>query len=150
MQERGNRKGKPTTNVAADRPRPAGKETETPLPFGGRWGLPITIAAPDETTGIRMEYEHVEQVLGPRDDAWELVRQELHSENGRYYDLLHVRLKSGERRSFLFDISDWFGRWNPMMMLLTGMLAARLTKMARNAGEQPDENADGERRPPTT
>ena len=70
----------------------------------------IAIAAPDETSGVHVEYEYVAQVCGIEDSDWKRELQKYFSRGGKHYDELFIRLKSGELRRFYFDITDFYGR----------------------------------------
>jgi hypothetical protein len=70
----------------------------------------IVIKAPNSQIGVAKEYEWVAKHYGrPRVD-WNLVSQALLDEDGRYYDLLHIRLADGTEKQFYFDITDFFGK----------------------------------------
>ncbi len=73
----------------------------------------IIINTTNHSVGVRAEYEYVSRHHGRRQVDWTLERQELtdEMENGRRYDILKVRLKSGEVKEIYFDITQFFGRF---------------------------------------
>lgn len=72
----------------------------------------VIINATNTSSGVAAEYRYVSRRCGRPDADWTLVSQALQElEDGRHYDILTVRLKSGEVKEFYFDISPFFGRY---------------------------------------
>jgi hypothetical protein len=69
----------------------------------------VVIRAQSSAIGIPAEYEYVSNLHGQRGEDWELEMQEVMGKEGRYYDVLHIKTSAGERRSYYFDISGFFG-----------------------------------------
>jgi hypothetical protein len=67
------------------------------------------VGAKSTPEGIRAENDYIAQKLGERGSDWEKVGQSLLEEGGVHYDRIEVKLANGESRSFLFDISEFFG-----------------------------------------
>ncbi len=72
----------------------------------------VVINADDHFRGVGAEYEYLSRRYGRRNVDWSLVSQALtkETESGRRYDILTIRLKSGEAREIYFDITQFFGR----------------------------------------
>lgn len=65
--------------------------------------------ADDEMIGVGAEYEYVALCLGQPNVDWRLHFQALMHKGGRSYDCLEVALPDGSRRTFWFDITEFFG-----------------------------------------
>ena len=71
----------------------------------------VVIHAPNHLLGIMAEYQYVGNQCGVRNLDWKLSTQSLISGNGKNYDVLDIELKDGTRRTFCFDITDFFGKF---------------------------------------
>lgn len=61
--------------------------------------------------GVPAEYAYVGRQCGRPGQDWEMLVQRHVPSGGRHYDVLEVRMSSGEERSFWFDITSFFGRF---------------------------------------
>ena len=71
----------------------------------------VVIHAPNSIIGIMAEYKFIENQYGVRNVDWKLFIQSLITGNGKNYDLLTIELKDGTKKSFYFDITDFFGKF---------------------------------------
>ena len=71
----------------------------------------VVIHAPNSIMGIMAEYKFIENQYGVRNVDWKLFIQSLITGNGKNYDLLTIEIKDGTRKSFYFDITDFFGKF---------------------------------------
>lgn len=71
----------------------------------------IVINIPHPFIGVHAEYLFIENNFGKRGKDWQLENQALSFHNGRYYDVLKIKLTSGETKVFYFDISNFFGKY---------------------------------------
>jgi hypothetical protein len=71
----------------------------------------IVIHAPNSIVGIMAEYKYLENQYGIQDVDWKLCMQSLIAGNGKNYDLLTIEMKDGTRKSFYFDITDFYGKF---------------------------------------
>jgi hypothetical protein len=73
----------------------------------------VIIDAPDHASGVAAEYEYVSQRYGHRGVDWQLSRQTLvkGTAEGRRYDVLTIRLKTGQTTDVHFDITSFFGKY---------------------------------------
>jgi hypothetical protein len=62
--------------------------------------------------GIGIEYEWLRNTYGAQNLDWKLEEQALmpDEETNKYYDLMKIRLKSGEKINVWFDISDFYNK----------------------------------------
>jgi hypothetical protein len=70
----------------------------------------VVINATTTSVGIAAEYQYVVRLFGERDLAWTVIRQNLIHHAEKYYDILQIQLSTGEERSIIFDISQFFGK----------------------------------------
>ena len=70
----------------------------------------IILGAKDETDGVDAEYNWFEEKFGEQNITWELIDQELMDEGERQFDLIRIKLKSGEVKELWFDITDFYGK----------------------------------------
>lgn len=78
---------------------------------GDRKENAVVIHAPNNMLGVMAEYQYVGSRCGVRNRDWKLCMQSLVSGNGKKYDVLDIEMKDGTRRTFYFDISDFFGKF---------------------------------------
>jgi hypothetical protein len=73
----------------------------------------VIIEAPNHISGVSAEYKYISRHYGRRGVHWHLKSQSLTDEmaDGRRYDILTIRLKSGETMDVHFDITQFFGRF---------------------------------------
>jgi hypothetical protein len=72
----------------------------------------VVVNAPNTAIGVAAEYRYVSRRFGQPDIDWTPVLQSLHkAEDGRRYDVLAIRLKSGEVKELYFDITSFFGKF---------------------------------------
>ena len=73
----------------------------------------VIINAPNTSLGVAAEYRYLSRKYGQKDVDWTLVWQALleDKENDRHYDLLRVKLTSGEVKELHFDITAFYGKF---------------------------------------
>jgi hypothetical protein len=71
----------------------------------------VVINARSALVGVPAEYEYVTGRHGQQDDGWRLESQMMTEQNGRHYDVLNIKLSSGESMSYYFDATKFFGRF---------------------------------------
>jgi len=62
-----------------------------------------------ELEGVAAEHEWLVARFGARGEEWELERQSLLEEGGRWYDKMELRLAKKIERTVYFDISSFYG-----------------------------------------
>jgi putative sensory transduction regulator len=77
---------------------------------GGSFETAVVINADDTLVGVRAEHDYVAGECGQRGQDWNLEKQSLQTHNGKPFDVLSVKLSSGQARTFYFDISRFFGK----------------------------------------
>jgi hypothetical protein len=70
----------------------------------------VLVYATDAILGIRTEYEHVGALHGQRNKGWRLESQMLIKRNGKVYDVLCVKLRSGEMKKYCYNITGFYGK----------------------------------------
>jgi len=70
----------------------------------------VIINASGTAAGIRAEFRHIESLCGARGIDWQLDMQRQQSGKGKEFDVITIRLMSGETRVFVFDITAFFGK----------------------------------------
>jgi hypothetical protein len=70
----------------------------------------IILGAGNETEGIDAEYNWLEEKYGKQNINWELNSQELMDEGNKQYDLLRIKLPTGEMKEIWFDITEFYGK----------------------------------------
>ena len=71
----------------------------------------IIINANTTTKGVRAEYDFISSKCGQRDLDWTFESQMALRSNGRHYDYIKVKLKNGDKKSFYFDITQFYGKF---------------------------------------
>ena len=61
-------------------------------------------------SNVMLEYSYLESKFGKRGKDWELERQSLVEENGRYYDEMVLKFPDGTRKIIYFDVTRFFGK----------------------------------------
>ena len=67
----------------------------------------VILGAANETEGIAAEYNWVEEKYGNQNISWELNFQGLVDEGNKQYDILRIKLPTGEVNEIWFDITDY-------------------------------------------
>jgi len=91
-----------------------GKRKEQAAYGGGNGGsidTAVLVSAPNALVGVRAEYEYVGLKHGRKDTDWSVEYQAIIEQGGRKYDLLSIKLSSGQSRSYYFDITQYFGKF---------------------------------------
>ena len=82
----------------------------TPL-FGGGNGQSykeaVTISGAEDSSTVDAEYVYITRKWGIRGADWEIVSQQLHKEEGRYYDKIFFKLADGAEKCVFFDITAY-------------------------------------------
>jgi len=71
----------------------------------------VVVHAPNCIAGIMAEYKYIEDQCGVQNQDWNLIVQFKLSGDGRDYDMMTIETKDGTRKSFYFDITDFFGKF---------------------------------------
>ena len=96
--------------------QPATKAPATPqITFkGGPGDTPETAVlisgAPNSIAGTAAEYDYLRKEFGRENVDWNLFRQSVLEQGGKFYDRLELHLKDGSRKIVFFDISEFFGK----------------------------------------
>lgn len=81
---------------------------------GGPGDTPATAVlisgATNSIEGIAAEYDYLRQKFGRENRDWNLVRQSVLKQDGKFYDRMELDLKDGSRKTVFFDISEFFGK----------------------------------------
>ena len=95
---------------------PATQNTQTSRPeikgisFAGGDGSSIEnaviIKAPNELTGVRVEYDWIRR----NHPDWQLENQSVLNRDGKVYDKMDFQTPDGRRATLYFDITDFFGK----------------------------------------
>ena len=78
---------------------------------GDRMENAVVIHAPNCIAGIMAEYKFIEDRCGVQNQDWKLIGQFKLSEDGRDFDMITIETKDCIRKSFYFDITDFFGKF---------------------------------------
>jgi hypothetical protein len=70
----------------------------------------VVINTVSTSIGIDAEYQHVSSLYGQQNVNWSIVQQNLITHTGKNYDVLHIKLSSGEEKSVCFDVTQFFGK----------------------------------------
>ena len=70
----------------------------------------IILGAKDETEGVDAEYKWLEEKYGKVNVEWEMVDQTLIDEGDSQFDILKIKFKNGDFKTFWFDITDFYGK----------------------------------------
>jgi hypothetical protein len=71
----------------------------------------VVINATSTSQGIPAEYQYVSRMYGLQNEDWTMVQQNLVMLADKRYDLLHIRLSTGEEKTNCFDITRFYGRY---------------------------------------
>ncbi len=80
----------------------SGKSTKDPVRIKG---------VKDNFSGITLEYTYLERKFGKRGEDWELERQALIEENGRYYDEMVLKFPDGTKKAIYFDVTPFLRKY---------------------------------------
>jgi hypothetical protein len=78
---------------------------------GGSIETAVVINTASSLVGVPAEYQYVSDRHGQEDIEWSLESQTVMEQNGKYYDVLKISLRSGESKSYYFDITQFFGKF---------------------------------------
>jgi hypothetical protein len=70
----------------------------------------IIISTGNATDGVFAEYDYIIRKHGLLTTGWKLISQGIMESAGGHYDILNIKLGSGEKRSYWFDITKFFGK----------------------------------------
>ena len=70
----------------------------------------IIINAPNDKSGVDVEYEYLESTYGEQNVHWRLYEQKLFIEDDKYYDILVIELRNNQLLTFWFDITSFYGK----------------------------------------
>jgi hypothetical protein len=105
--------------LPGNQPALAQPATKAPAPphitfKGGPGDTPETAVlisgAPNSIAGIAAEYAYLRKKFGRENVDWNLYRQSVLEQDGKFYDRLELDLKDGSRKTVFFDISEFFGK----------------------------------------
>jgi hypothetical protein len=93
----------------------AGKEGPSVTTFAGGPGDSLASAviiqgAADHVAGVQAEYRYLREKFGQERRDWRVKRQELLSQAGKVFDVMHLELANGAQPTIYFDITDFFGK----------------------------------------
>ena len=67
--------------------------------------------AGNSENGIASEYAYIEKHYGKRTIDWEKTKQSLDEKDGKFYDILQIKIISDNQTEIIyFDITDFFGK----------------------------------------
>jgi len=66
--------------------------------------------ATNSIAGTAAEYTYLREKFGRENVDWNLKRQSVLQQKGKFYDRLELELKDGSRKTVFFDISEFFGK----------------------------------------
>ena len=96
--------------------QPAQKAPASPqITFKGGPGDTLETAvhisgATNSIAGTAAEYTYLRKKFGRENVDWNLFRQSVLRQDGKFYDRLELDLKDGRRKTVFFDISEFFGK----------------------------------------
>ena len=67
------------------------------------------VGATSTPEGTQAEYDYIAQKLGERGCDWAPLTQSLTESEGAQYDEIEVEVANGKKRTFRFDVSEFFG-----------------------------------------
>lgn len=83
--------------------------------YGGGSGESIETAVIINTSssmiGIPAEYRFISRKYGQKDVDWTLETQMVMRSGNRQYDVVVIKLKDGQEKSFFFDITKFYGKF---------------------------------------
>lgn len=72
----------------------------------------------NHSAGVQAEYDYVIKKHGQPRIGWMMQGQSLIENEGRAYDRLDIVLKDGSQKSYYFDITEFFGKFEDELMQL--------------------------------
>lgn len=72
----------------------------------------IKLEVKDGWEGVKKQYEYISSKLGKENVDWHLTSQSCEWSKTKQFDFMEVELlKSKEHKEFIFDITDYFGKF---------------------------------------
>ena len=78
--------------------------------IGTSYEKSIVILEKNSLDGISREYKILSEMYGERNVGYTLEKQEAGTHDGAWFDILYIKLPSGEELTYYFDISHFFGK----------------------------------------
>ena len=88
--------------------KPKKQENSYSIGDGGSVENAVMINTSGSQDGIAAEIDFITKNFGKKNEDWTLESQSAIHLDGKYYDLLTVKLKDGQIRSFYFDITKFY------------------------------------------
>lgn len=60
--------------------------------------------------GVDAEYEYLESIYGKQNVEWRLNEQIMAVYRKKFYDILKIKLRNGQKRTYWFDITSFYGK----------------------------------------
>lgn len=70
----------------------------------------VIINVSNSVEGIAAEYKFIISKHVESDKCWELISQNLNNKDGKYYDILEIKLKNEEILKYYFNITNFYGK----------------------------------------
>lgn len=67
--------------------------------------------AANHIAGVAAEYAFLARKFGEQGRDWKLEMQAVGETEGRRWDMMCVKLTDGTRKTFYFDITEFYGKW---------------------------------------
>ncbi len=71
----------------------------------------VIINTANSMIGISTEYKFITSRYGQKDVDWTLEIQTVMRSGNRQYDVVVIKLKDGQEKSFYFDITKFYGKF---------------------------------------
>jgi len=68
----------------------------------------IIRGATNGVAGVEAEYRYLREKFGQQNRDWHLTRQALMRKGDRMFDVMHLELADGSKRTLYFDITEFF------------------------------------------
>jgi hypothetical protein len=78
--------------------------------FGKSFDERIFIMEDSGIEGVGMEYMLLEKIYGEKGTGYSLEKQTVQNKEGRWLDLMSIKLPTGENITYYFDITHFFGK----------------------------------------
>lgn len=99
--------GSSATSVTSSSDVPVTSVESSAQKDGSNYEKAIVIKAKNETDGIAAEYKWLRENY----PGHTLIKQSLHAEGKKHYDIMQIKTKEGNEKSIYFDITNFFGKW---------------------------------------